>query len=207
NWEQIFDSTDAISETRMSTRNYTKPDRQRNEQNILYDYRFSLEFAQMLGQKGQIKDPSSNNLRWFQGGIADFLSTNDITYTSGSVTESILIDWCKQIFTGNAGSRQRLLFTTPNLTAEIDKVLIASGTLQSTRGEKVLGVDATRIHSSFGDLFLINHQGLEEMGKSNYGVVMDPANVRRRPLRPMKKRPIRQPNEDGQRNQWIEQCS
>lgn len=207
NYTQIFDTVVAISGTRMATENYTEDDYSRSEKQVLYDYRSGLEYANIFGKRAKVADPTTGKQRTFVGGITYYLSTNDITYTSGSLTESILIDWCKQIFSGTAGSETRLMFSTPNLTAEIDKILLATGTLQSFRDEKVLGVSATRIKSSFGSLMLINHQGMEEMGKSNYGLVVDPAAVRRRPLRPMRTKRVEDDDIDGQAEQWLEECS
>lgn len=207
NYPQIFDTVVAISGTRMATENYTEDDYSRSEKQVLYDYRSGLEYATIFGKRAKVADPTTGKQRTFMGGITSFLSTNDITYTTGSLTESILIDWCKQVFTGNAGSKIRLMFTTPNLTAEIDKILITSGSLQSFRDEKVLGVSATRIHSSFGDIMLINHQGMAEMGKSNYGLLIDPKHIRRRPLRPMFRKDVQAPNIDGQAEQWLEEVT
>lgn len=207
NYQQIVDATVEISNTRLATRNYTLNDYDRNQKQVLYDYRTSLEYNTIFGDRARIVDPTTGEVRWFMGGITFFLSTNDLTYTAGSLTEANLIDFMKAVFSGNAGSRTRLFFTTPNLTAEIDKILISSSTLQSTRGEKVLGVSANRLHSSFGDLMLINHQGLEELGKSNYGLILDPAYIRRRPLRPMTRKEITDADVDGLAEQWIEQYS
>lgn len=207
NRTQIFDTVVAISGTRKATENYTEDDLTRSEKQSLYDYRSGIEYCNIFGKRAVISDPTSGKERRFMGGITFFLSSNDLTYTAGSLTESILIDWMKQLFSGNAGSRTRMFFTTPNLTAEIDKILIASGTLQSTRDERVLGVEANRVHSSFGDLLLINHQGMAEMGKSNYGLVLDPANIRRRPLRPMRSKMVTDNDIDGDAEQWLEECT
>ena len=207
NLTQIFDTVISISGTRMATENYTIDDYSRSERQVLYDYRSGLEYSTILGKRAKIADPNTGAQRTFQGGITYFLSSNDLTYSAGSLTEANLIDFLKQIFSGNSGSRTRLWFTTPNLTAEIDKILINTSTLQSTRNEKVLGVSANRIHSSFGDVLLINHQGLEEMGKSNYGLVIDPANIRRRPLRRMKTKRIEDSDLDGMAEQWLEECT
>ena len=86
-------------------------------------------------------------------------------------------------------------------------MLIASGTLQSTRGENVLGVEATRIHTSFGDVFLVNHPGLNLLGKTNWGLIIDPMEVRRRTLRGMQIKDVTDNDVDGRDKQWIEECT
>lgn len=201
NYTHIFETVVGISGTRLATRNYTMNDAERMEMQALYDFRRDLERNLIFGGRSLIGSYT------YHGGLLQYVSTNDYNYTTGSLTESNLIDMMKQAFTGNSGSALRILFTTPTLTAEIDKILIASGTLQSTRSENVLGVEATRIHSSFGDVMLINHQELEEMGKTNWGVWIDPANVRRKPLRPMKTKDVTANNVDGTDTQWLEECS
>lgn len=207
NYTEIFDAVVGVSGTRKATQNYGEHDFSRMQGDAMFDFRYSLELTGIFGKRSIIPDANSQKTRTTMGGIVSYLSSNDLNYTAGSLTEANLIDFCKQIFSGNAGAKVRLLFTTPNLTAEIDKILISSSTLQSTRDEKVLGVSATRIHSTFGDLMLINHYGLEEMGKSNWGLVVDPQNVRRRPMRPMTTKDVTDKNKDGEAKQWLEECS
>ena len=208
NHTQILDQVVAASETRLATDNYTEEDWTRNRDNNLYEFRRKLENAQVFGERMKLTDPESGNQITFMGGITSFLDSNDLTYTAGNLSESTLIDFARQIFSGNNGSRLRWLFSTPKQTAEIDKILIASGTLQSTRDENVLGVEATRLHTSFGDLMLINNQAFAEIGKDNYGLVVDPMNIRRRTLRNMKiNRNVQANDVDGRADQWIEECT
>lgn len=208
NYTQILDQVVGASETRLATENYTEDDWSRNRNNNLWEFRRKLENAQVFGERMKFTDPDSGKQVTMMGGITRFIDTNDITYSSGSLDESTVIDIAKQVFSGNNGSRLRWWFTTPNLTAELDKILIASGTLQSTRDENVLGVEATRVHTSFGDLMLINNQAFEEIGKSNYGLILDPMNVRRRTLRNMKiNRNVQANDIDGRADQWIEEAT
>ena len=207
NYTQIFDAVLAISETRINTEDWSMHDYDANQLQHLFDLRRQMENATVFGQRALIADPTSARNRGFMGGIVSYLSTHDITYTAGSITESLLIDWMKQAGTGNNGSKRRIMACSPNLTAEIDKVLLASGTLQSFRDETILGVAATRIHTSFMDAYLVNNQGFVEYGKTNYGVIIDPANVRRRPLRAMKVKRVEENNRDGRARQWIEETT
>src|SRR5690606_17435751 len=78
------------------------------------------------------------------------------------------------------------------------------GTLQSSRGERVLGVEATRVHSTFGDVMLINHPGLALLGKVNWGLILDPANIRRVPLIDMKTKNVQDNDVHGKEKQWYE---
>jgi len=208
NFTQILDQVVSASETRLATKNYTEEDWSRNRDNNLWEFRRKLENAAAFGERLKITDPESGEQITFMGGIVQYLDSNDLTYSSGSLTETNLIDFARQIFSGNNGSRLRWLFSTPKQTAEIDKILLGSGTLQSTRDENVLGVEATRLHTSFGDLMLINNQAFAEIGKENYGLVVDPMNVRRRTLRDMKiNRDVQANDVDGRADQWIEECT
>ena len=208
NYTQILDQVVSASETRMATDNYTEADYTRNRDSNLYEFRRKLENAQVFGERMKLTDPDTGNQITFMGGITSFLDSNDLIYSNGSLSETTLIDFARQIFSGNNGSRLRWLFSTPKQTAEIDKILLASGTLQSTRDENVLGVEATRLHTSFGDLMLINNQAFAEIGKENYGLVIDPMNVRRRTLRNMTINENVQANDvDGRADQWIEEAT
>lgn len=208
NYCQILDQVVEASETRMATENYTDEDWSRNRDNNLWEFRRKLENAQTFGERMSFTDPDTGKQVWMMGGITSFLSSNDLTYTAGSLTEGNLIDFARQIFSGNNGSRLRWCFNTPKLQAEIDKILINSSTLQSSRDENVLGVAATRLRTTFGDLMLINNQAFAELGKDNYGLVVDPMNVRRRTLRNMQiNRGVQDNDVDGRADQWIEQAT
>lgn len=205
NYTQILDAVISASETRLATENYTEDDWQRNRNNLLWEFRRRIENAITFGERTKIVDPNTGKTRTTMAGIVRYLSTHDLTYTAGSLTESNLIDFARQIFSGNNGSRLRWWFSTPKQTAEIDKILLASGTLQSTRDENVLGVEATRLHTSFGDLMLINNQAFAELGKENYGLILDPMQIRRRTLRPMDIKDVDDDDQDGRARQWIEE--
>lgn len=208
NYTQILDQVVSASNTRLATENYTQEDWDRNRDNNLWEFRRKLENAQVFGERMKFTDPNTGKQVTMMGGITRFLTSNDLTYTAGSLTEGTLIDFAKQIFSGNNGSGLRWSFNTPNLTAEIDKILINSSTLQSSRDENVLGVEATRLHTTFGDLMFINNQAFKELGKTNYGLVLDPMNVRRRTLRNMQiNRNIEDNDVDGRADQWIEEAT
>lgn len=204
NYVQHMDATISISEIRAATKNYTENDWTRNQEGVLWDFRTSLEMNQIFGNRSKINDPTTGKQRTTQAGITRYLTTNDLTYTTGSLTESNLIDWMRQLFSGNNGSRKRMLFATPRLSADIDKILIASGTLQSSRGEKVLGVNATKIKTTFGELAVMNHPGLNRLGKVNWGLILDPTNVRRVPLINMKTKKVGDNDVHGETKQWYE---
>jgi hypothetical protein len=205
NYTQILDGVISASETRLATENYTEDDWDRNRNNLLWEFRRRIENAMVFGERTKIVDPKSGKTRATMAGITKFLTSNDLTYSNGSLTESNLIDFARQIFSGNNGSRLRWWFSTPQQTAEIDKILINSGTLQSTRDENVLGVEATRVHTTFGDLMLINNQAFEELGKTHWGLVLDPMQIRRRTLRNMKIKNVEDSDQDGRARQWIEE--
>jgi hypothetical protein len=208
NYTQIFDQVVSASETRLATENYTEEDWNRNRNQNLFELRRKLENAMAFGERMIVNDPSTGKQITMQNGITRYLSSNDLTYSAGSLDEATLIDFAQQIFSGNNGSQMRLWFCTPNQTSEIDKILISSGTLQSTREENILGVEATRLQTSFGELALINNQNFAELGKTNYGLVIDPANVRRRTLRPMTiNRDVQSDDVDGRADQWLEEST
>jgi len=207
NYTQIFDAVVGLSGTKEATKNYTEDDKARSKKQTLYDLRQTFEYQMIFGDRALISDPTTGKQRSFMGGITYFLSTNDLTYTTGSLTEAILLGFMRTMFSGNAGSDVRYWFPSPAQTLEIDKILASTSTLRNNRNERQLGVMCKSIESSFGKVYLFNHQGLEEMGKTNWGLVIDPAHIRRRPLRPMKTKDIEDKDVDGMATQWIEECS
>lgn len=207
NYTEIFDAVVAISGTKEATENYTEDDKRRSEKQSLYDLRQHFEYSAIFGDRALINDPTTGKQRGFMGGITYFMSTNDLTYTAGSLTEANIIDFMRQLFSGNAGSDVRYWFATPNQQAEVDKILASTSTLRNSRNEKQLGVMCKSIETTFGKCYMFNHQGLSEMGKTNWGLIIDPAQIRRRPLRPMKIKQVEDSDVDGKAEQWLEECS
>ena len=182
NYAFINDELVGISGTRKFTSNYGGVhDWARNQDRALLNLRRNAEIASLLSPRFR-GTPGTNELR-LSNGAANYITSNRITYTAGSLTESILLDWMNQIFWGNNGSDVRLFFPTPALALSISKILASSNGLRWDRSSNVLGVTATKIEYGNAKLMMMPSQELTEHGKTQWGIILDPANVSRVPYR------------------------
>jgi hypothetical protein len=196
NYVHTFDAVVTASDHRQRTKNYTKDDYQRGRADSVIDLRRSMEYNYFFGEPTVTLDPDTNELRWTMGGLLHFTS-NNINYTIGSVTEADIVDWLSEIFTGNTGSRNRVLFADKNLAADIDKVMLAK--MQHVPTRNIAGVMATELRTRHGRLMVVHHPGFDELGKSDFGVVVDLAYVSKAELQPMDRTKLKL-KESGQKD-------
>jgi len=213
NWTQIYEAVIEFSNTRARTRNYTQDDRARAEEQALYDYRTSIEQSTIFGQPSNILDPTTGEFRRTAAGILWYLQTNFVTYNNSSdpLTEAKLMDLVEAAFSGVTGSQQKFLVASPGLITKIDKILLTAGSpnyLMADREKtKRLGLEITTVRTGHGVLNIVKHEGLRFMGKQEWGLVFDPAYIRRRVLRPMTRKDVTPPDLDGVRIQWLEEST
>lgn len=205
NFYQIKDQVIDYSGTKRATSEYGINSVDLSERQALLDYRRSMEVNSIFGQRfdGSF---SSQDIR-FQHGITQYITSNLITYTAGSMTEANIIDWMKQLFADNNGSAVRYWFPTPTQQTEVTKLVANSNGLRWDRDTEVLGLKCGRIKSDFGELYMFPSQELEEHGKTNWGLVLDPANVGWVTLRDLKRMDGSTPGADSTVTRWLEEST
>ena len=203
NFYEIYDQTVGHSATKKVNSEYGIHSVTLSEMEAIVDLRRSFEMSLIFGTR--FNGTSGNNMR-VAGGIVSYASTNDLNYTAGAMDEADLMDWSKAVFTGNNGSKTRIWVGTPTQTTEVDKILLSTG-LQWNRDDHVLGVHARSLKTSHGTIFFISHQDLEEHGKLNWGLVIDPANLKRVTKRPLHILDATVPGTDGTDKRWIEEST
>lgn len=206
NWVQRFDAVIEISMTRKATKNYTKPDWQRSRDRQLYDFRNNIENTLIAGTRStQTKGGEKLHT---MGGLLHFITTKSISYTASTFDEADLIDIARQVFAGNAGSNTRYWFCDPYMVQDI--ALVSVDKVRRSQVEsKTLKIMVSRIETEFGNLVVVPHYGLSELGFSRFGLILDMAQVRRRPLRKMKAQRLKleENGVDADGIQLKEECS
>lgn len=211
NYTQIYETVIEFSNTRRVTRNYTQNDMARVEEQALYDYRTSIEISTIFGIPSRILDPTTGEYRRTAAGITWYLSSNIVSYTNSTFSELVLTDLVEAVFSGVTGSQQKFLVASPGLITRIDNLLLTAGSpnyLQASRETtRRLGMEITSIRTGHGVLNIVKHEGLRLAGKNEWGLVFDPAYIKRRVLRPMTRQDVTPPGLDGVRIQWLEESS
>jgi hypothetical protein len=206
NYIHTFDAVVKSSDHRQRTRNYTRMDDwQRGRADSLIDLRRSMEYNYFFGKPSITYDPGTNELRITMAGLLHYVNQS-INYTiSSGISESDIIDWHTEIYTGNTGRKNRLLFADKYLAGEIDKVMLAK--MQHLPQRTIAGVQATELATRHGRTMVVHHPGFDELGKTHFGVVVDLAYLAKSELQSLDKREQDlkgSTGEDADQEQYIE---
>jgi len=208
NYIHTFDAVVKASDHRQRTKNYSMDDWRRGRADNLVDLRRSMEYNYFFGKPSITTDPDDGKLRTTMGGLAHYTSqTLNYTISSG-ISEGELIDWHTEIYTGNTGRKNRVLFADKNLAAEIDKVMLDA--MQNVPTRTVAGVQATELRTRHGRTMVVHHPGFDELNRSHYGFVVDLAAVEKAEMQPIDKRELDLKGtggEDADAEQYIEKSA
>lgn len=151
----------------------------------LYDMRRQMEFSTLFGEKGKLWDPEEEKWVYMTGGLTSFIDKS-INYTTDSIANSDFAAWGKDVFQGNSGSDQRLLFAGDDLMVQLAKVSTIEKQLEAGNTKVVYGIRFNRIETSFGEFMIYNHELLREVGWGAKGIVLDINNIDRHIYRGLK---------------------
>lgn len=171
-----------------------------NQKRQIQNFRSEVEYAMKRQQRGEKKDVNHDELKWFMGGFSYFVDKR-IDYTIGGLSNAEFIEWTRKIFAGNNGSQERVLFADDMLMADILKSPNVEKQLAGQDVKVKWGLMCTEIKTNFGLLNLVYDPSWSEIGVHNYGIVVDPTNVRIREFYPMQIGPLKL-KESGQ--SWVD---
>lgn len=171
----------------------------------LFDLRRSMELSTLFGEKGYIYNPIEENYVYMTGGLTTFID-KEIEYTTDSISNADFSSWAKEIFQGNAGSDQRILFAGDDLMVQLASVGTIEKQLDAGKTKVVYGIRFNQIETNFGELLIRNHELMRNVntsdangGWSNRGIVLDIPNIDRFVYKPMQSQTLNL-KESGQRN-------
>lgn len=159
----------------------------------IYSMRGEMEASFLFGERYEIKNGSDTTL--FTGGITRSIDKH-LFYgeLDGSgkrinthLTKEMYTKWMKELFTGNNGSKERVLLAGAGLIEEISLLRETYKTMQNnTNMETFLGVKCTAIVSDFGTLKIVHDPILDEEGWSSKGIAIDLEHLYKKEFVPMK---------------------
>ena len=153
----------------------------------LFDFLKKKEQTMLFGVKSKVWNPRANDgaggyhyttagLRQFVGIVDEDVATTDSSW---------LIDQGKRMFANNNGSKSRVWFVGDQFLAEIMKNAEYTKNLNNMQTELYLGVEVNRINLGFGDVRLVHHKGMNDIGRGDCLFSVDMQNVRKRVFSPM----------------------
>jgi hypothetical protein len=147
------------------------------EEAAIYDMRLGMEKNFLFGVKRTIYDSRKKEHVLLTGGIWH-QAGKTFKYSSDSFTQDTVIDMMKEAFTGNAGSKRKVLIGGSNLIGLINKL---DYTKVINAGENVAkwGIDFSEMSSKFGKLYVLLSEVFDECGMANDGMIIDPEYIQK----------------------------
>ena len=142
------------------------------EEAAIYDMRLGMEKSFLFGVKARVWDNNKKENVMFTGGIWH-QAGKEFPYGDEGFSQETIIDLMREAFTGNAGSKRKILIGGSQLIGSLNKldynrVITASDTVTKW------GIDFTELRSKFGTLYVLLSEVFDECGMQDAGMIIDP---------------------------------
>ena len=142
------------------------------EEAAIIDMRLGMEKNFIFGSRAKLYDPEKNEHIYFTGGI--WGQTNkEYLMTRSEVDEKKLVDLCREAFTGNNGSKRKLLLAGSKLMQALSQ-LEYSKVVSAGETKVKWGIEFKEISSNFGTLYILHSEVFDQCGHENDGFIIDP---------------------------------
>lgn len=142
------------------------------EEAAIYDMRLGMEKSFLFGVKRSLWDNVRKQTLLFTGGIW-YQAGKTWNYDDSSLTQDSIIDMMREAFTGNAGSKRKILIGGSGLIGRLNK-LDYSKVITSRDTVSKWGIDFNELRSKFGTLYVMLSEVFDECGMADNGIVVDP---------------------------------
>ena len=138
----------------------------------IYDMRLGMEKSFLFGTKRKVYDPIKRENVYFTGGIWH-QAGKEFGYSADSFTEETIVDMMREAFTGNAGSKRKVLIGGSGFIGRLNKLTYSKVV---NAGESVVkwGIDFSELRSKFGTLYVLLSEIFDECGMENDAMIIDP---------------------------------
>lgn len=143
----------------------------------IYDMRLGMEKQFLFGRRMKVYDPVKQETVtvtegvWHQAG-------KQVDVDLSSLDAARLVDIMREAFTGNSGSRRKVLIAGSGLIAALNK-LESTKMLSALDQETVWGIDFNVIQSKFGKLYVVFSEVFDVMGRPDDGLIVDPEYIQK----------------------------
>ena len=147
------------------------------EEAAIYDMRLGMEKSFLFGVKNRLWNPDKKENILFTGGIWH-QAGKTFPYSPDSFNGDTVVDIMREAFTGNAGSKRKILLGGSRLIGLFSRL---DYTRVISAGESVSkwGIDFTELRSKFGTLYLLLSEIFDECGMPDNGLVIDPEYIQK----------------------------
>lgn len=142
------------------------------EEAAIIDMRLGMEKNFLFGQRMVLFDNNKRQNVYFTGGIWN-QAPRSVELDLTSLTENDLITLCSKAFTGNNGSKRKIIIAGTALVEAISKLQTTKvRTAEETRVK--WGIEFREIVSNFGSLYVVHSEVFDQCAHASDGFILDP---------------------------------
>lgn len=147
------------------------------EESAIIDMRLGMEKNFLFGTKARFNDPAKQQEVFLTGGIWE-QTAHSFPLSYSNLSADTLISLCREAFTGNNGSRRKILLAGTSLVEALSR-LEYNKTVSA--GDTVVkwGIELKEIRSNFGSLYIVHSEIFDQCGHAADGFVLDPDYVQK----------------------------
>lgn len=142
------------------------------EEAAIIDMRLGMEKNFIFGSRAKLMDADKNEYVYFTGGIWG-QTDNSYTLPVDTLTEGDLVGLCRKAFTGNNGSKRKILLAGSSLMEALSR-LEYNKVIRSGETRVKWGIEFKEFVSNFGSLYVLHSEVFDQCGHENDGFIIDP---------------------------------
>lgn len=143
----------------------------------IYDMRLGMEKQMLFGHKMKIFDTLKQESVTLTEGIWT-QAGKEITVDLDGLDNAALVDMLRTAFTGNSGSRKKVLLAGSELIAALNKIE-STRVITATDQQTVWGIDFNVLCSKFGRLYVAFSEVFDMADKGSCGIIVDPEYIQK----------------------------
>ena len=142
------------------------------EEAAIIDMRLGMEKNFLFGQRAILFDSNKNENVYLTGGIWG-QAPRSVEVVLDALTESDLVTLCSQAFTGNNGSKRKILLAGTALMEALSRLQYTK-VLSGGETKVKWGMEFKEIVSNFGTLYVLHSEVFDQCGHRGDGFILDP---------------------------------
>lgn len=141
------------------------------EEAAVIDMRLGMEKNFLFGRRGRVLDTVKNEYVYLTNGIWNQAGRETVFDISTATVDSF-ITLCREIFTGNNGSRKRMLIGGSEFIEAVSKMPVTDKVIMGQTHNK-WGLETREIITNFGTLNILHSEVFDQCGHSKDAFVLD----------------------------------
>lgn len=143
------------------------------EEQAVYEFRMAMEASYLFGVKSYFYNSLKKAWVYTTEGVVNSI-TKKIEYPASGMMNEDVVDIHKDIFTGNSGSRRRIMLAGSGFVAKWSKIRSVEKQLEAGNTVVVWGIEWKSVSTNFGETLLLQHDLLDMYGFEEKAIVIDP---------------------------------